>query len=261
MDLVGYNPAVFQTIHDEFLLLAASLSLQHITFIPMCALGGDNVIHPSAHMSWYSGPTLLSFLQGCQPSVPAQSAPVRLPVQYAHNGHYYGTLAAGTLHTGDEVQVLPSGTITTVQSIIHNYQSLPAAVAGQDICITLAGGTALRGDLIASSAVPPQVGSSLEAHICWLDDTAPLLIGKDYLLRINASETPCRIVAIHPKSKGAQAVQQSGIETVTVNDFAAIKIATSAPVAYDPFTVIHDTGRGILIDPVTNNTSGALIMR
>jgi len=258
MDLVNYDEQVYNNIKNEYGQIARQLALRNVTFIPISALKGDNVTFHSENMPWYAQQTLEQYLENCDPVVP-QATSLRLPIQYSRNNNHYGKLISGGIKKGDTITINPGGKKAIVEKIIHNYSEVAEATAGQDICITLGEPAAIkRGDLLSHIADAPQCTNELEAALCWLDETMPLELNKEYILSINAAETSCSITRIISVTDNDTFVQHIGRQQVAVNEFATIKIKTAHPVAFDKFTAIPATGRGILIDKETNNTSGAL---
>lgn len=262
MDLVGYNQSVYTTIKNEFLGIAAQLKLHNVHFIPMSALHGDNVTFRSEKMGWYKDGTMLQFLEECMPEHTGSTGLMRLAVQYVRNGQIYGRVVSGSIKMGENVGIYPAGSKAVVKQIIHGYAEVGEAIAGEDVCVLLDGNIAVkRGDMIAHSADKPECNKELEADLCWLDTSAALELNKDYILRTATAETTCRVKEIISKTDIDTWLNYTDEKPVSVNEFARISVVTGSDVVYDNFSILPGTGRAILIDKDTNNTSGALIIR
>ena len=261
MDLVGFSETIFNAIKNEFVQATRSIDLPQITFIPVSALRGDNVTVVSESMTWYASTTLLHFLEDCKPRTINETIELRLSVQYSKDGHIFGRLISGALKIGDEVCINPSGKLAEIRKVVHDKTETRSAFKEDEVCIELTSGIPLkRGDLISGKLSRPICARELDATICWLDDASPLDLNKDYILRIAAAETFCRIVEITSKTDNDTYQQHTGQVTVSVNEFAMVKIRTKENIAFDSFQLSAGTGRAILIDKATNNTSGALII-
>src|SRR3954466_11224794 len=182
MDLVGYDQAVFEQLKDEFRSFATKLDVADMTFIPISALHGDNVVTRSANMGWYEGTSLLHHLEDVHIASDRNLIDVRFPVQYVIRPHqsshatlhdfrgYAGTLAGGVMRVGDEVTVLPSGFTTKVSAIwAPGGVKIEEAFAGQALTVELAEDIDIaRGDLICRPHNRPHVSQELDAMVCWL---------------------------------------------------------------------------------------------
>ncbi|MGK5501525.1 sulfate adenylyltransferase subunit 1, partial [Streptomyces sp. URMC 125] len=192
MDLADYQESAFTPIAEQFTAYAASLGVPQVTAIPISALAGDNVVTPSAHMDWYSGPTVLEHLETVQVSHDLAACPARFPVQYVirpqtpqHPDYrgYAGQIASGVFHAGDRITVLPSGRTTTIEAIDLLGQSVPAAWAPQSVTLHLADDLDIsRGDLITPTDTAPATTKEITATACHLHDT-PLRVGQRVLLK------------------------------------------------------------------------------
>ena len=166
MDLVNWSSSVFDQIQADYRTFAESIGLSDVTFIPVSALKGDNVVAPSSHMHWYHGPTLLGFLETVPVDDDTATRPFRLPVQWVNRPNldfrgFSGRIVSGTIRSGDSVRVLPAGTTSSVARIATFDGDLPEAVAGQSVTITLSDEIdASRGDMICAGDVPPKSPTS-----------------------------------------------------------------------------------------------------
>ena len=262
MDLAGYDEAVYSLLKTEYNQIAEQLKLENITYIPMSALEGDNVTSPSENMTWYKGDNLLQYLEECNISELGENGNLRIIVQYVANGFIYGRVVSGMLQTGSHVNINGSGINAAVKTIFHNYTEVSDATAGQDICLVLETDQPVnRGDILTNVNDNLQYTYEFEADLCWLDETRELELNKDYKIRIASAEVTGQINEIISKTVVDSSINYDSNEPISVNEFARVSIRTNNKVAFDNFNQIKETGRGILIDRDTNNTSGALILR
>jgi sulfate adenylyltransferase subunit 1 len=198
MDLVGFSEEVFLRHQRDLEALAARLEVPSFHCIPVSALDGDNVVHRSERAAWYTGPSLLEFLESAPLAVQHTQASFRLPVQRVIRPNqefrgFAGQIASGTIHPGDEILALPSGIRSRVRTISTFDGDLPIAYAPQSVTLTLETEVDIsRGDLIAAIEAPPHKASRLEATLVWMH-TTPLRSGKTYLLKHTAQTVKARI--------------------------------------------------------------------
>lgn len=259
MDLINYDETIYRKIENEYRAIALKLKLEQVAFIPVSALQGDNVSFQSDKMRWYTGKTLQQYLADWQPSAPGEGT-LRLSVQYVPGNDqlYAGKVLSGTVKRNDAVTIFPGMHITTVEKIFFGFDEVENAGAGQNISFSLAGGHRPgRGAVIAGVENLPVCYRSFSAGICWLD-TTPLVTGKEYLLRMHAAEVPCTITNVLHKTDPGTFENIIDERPVAVNEFAHVRIETREAIVSD--TLVPALCRGILIDPVTNYTSGAFIL-
>ncbi|MGW8331160.1 sulfate adenylyltransferase subunit 1 [Streptomyces sp. NPDC055897] len=263
MDLVGFDETVFTAIADQFTRYAASLGIPEITAIPISALNGDNVVDPSDHMDWYRGPTVLEHLE----TVPARqdigTAPSRLPVQYVirprtaaypdYRG-YAGQIAAGTLHVGQAVTVLPSGCTSVIEGIDALGESVQAARAPESVTVRLANDLDIsRGDLIASTLSAPRLTQTLQATVCHLADR-PLRPGDRVLLKHTTRTVRAIVHEIPSKLHLADLTHAPEPGELSANDIGRVVLRTAEPIAADAYADSRRTGSLLLIDPADGQT-------
>ncbi|KQV19528.1 MULTISPECIES: sulfate adenylyltransferase subunit 1 [unclassified Kitasatospora] len=271
MDLVGYDEAVFAQITGEFTAYAARLGVNDIVTVPISALAGDNVVEPSTHMDWYTGPTLLEHLETVRVDTDPADAPARFPVQYVirpQRGEFHdyrgyaGQLASGALRTGDTVTVLPSGRTGTISGIDVLGRSADIASVGQSVTLRLAEDLDIsRGDLLAAGP-PPRLTQDVEATVCHLHDR-PLKAGDKVLLkhttrtvRAVVKEIACRIDITAPIEEGGLD-QHTDVQELRVNDIGKVLLRTAEPLALDDYRDNQRTGSFLLIDPADGTTRTA----
>jgi bifunctional enzyme CysN/CysC len=262
MDLVEYAEAPFRAITAEYGDFAARIGLDDVTFIPVSALKGDNVVAKSAHMPWHGGPTLMGYLESVAiDEERLQKAPFRLPVQWVNRPHhdfrgFAGTIASGTIHTGERVRVQPSGRESSVARIVTADGDLAQAIAGQSITLTLTDEIDIsRGDLISTASAPPEVADQFEATIIWMADE-PMLPGRPYLLKIGARTVNAQIGDLKYKVN-VNSLEHVAAKTLALNEIGVCNLSLDHPVAFDAYKDNRETGGFIFIDRVSNNTVGA----
>jgi bifunctional enzyme CysN/CysC len=262
MDLVGYAEDAFRAIADEYRDFAARIGLPDVTFIPVSALQGDNVVAASGKLPWHRGPTLMGYLE----TVPVdeerlQRSAFRLPVQWVNRPHqdfrgFAGTIASGSIEAGARVRVQPSGRETAVARIVTADGDLERAVAGQSITLTLADEVDVsRGDVISRATDPAEVADQFEATVVWMTDEA-LLPGRPYLLKIGARTVNAQIGEMKYKVN-VNSLEHVAAKTLGLNEIGVCNLSLDHPIAFDAYKDNRDTGGFILIDRVSNATVGA----
>ncbi|MFF8383044.1 sulfate adenylyltransferase subunit 1 [Streptomyces kanasensis] len=265
MDLVGYDEAVFAAVADEFTAYARRLGTADVVAIPLSALEGDNVVAPSAHTDWYSGPTLMEHLEGVEVAAGPPDAPARFPVQYvirpqsgAHRDYrgYAGRLASGVLRPGDTVTVLPSGQRATVAGIDVLGTPASAARATQSVTVRLAEDVDVsRGDLIAAGA-PPRLTRDVTATVCHLHER-PLRTGDKVLLKHTTRTVRAVVREIAYRTDVDTLERRDAAGALDVNDLGRVVLRTAEPLALDDYADNRRTGAFLLIDPADGTTRSA----
>jgi bifunctional enzyme CysN/CysC len=261
MDLVDYDPAVFEAIGAAYAELARTLGIASVQAIPLSALKGENLLAASGAMPWYTGPSLLQALESADVATLDTASPMRLPVQWVNRPNqdfrgFAGTLAAGTVAPGDAVVVLPSGRRTTVQRIVTADGDLARAVAGQAITLTLAEEVDVsRGDVIAAAGDPPQVADQFAAHLLWMGEQT-LLPGRPYWLKIGARTVTAQVTDIkHKVDVNTQA--ELAARHLDLNEVGYCNLSLDQDIAFEPYSRSRTLGGLILIDRQTNATVAA----
>src|SRR5215813_8800792 len=187
MDLVGWSQERFDRIEADFRAFAADLDVADVTFIPVAARGGDNVVNRSPHMAWYRGPTLLAHLEQAD-IAPHDEQPFRMPVQWVNRPNaefrgYSGLITAGEVFSGMAVQIWPSGRLVRVDRIVTAAGDADLAVAGESVTLTFDQPVdASRGDVLAEAGAAPLVSNRLSARVVWMSEQ-PLEAGRQYLVK------------------------------------------------------------------------------
>ncbi len=267
MDLVDYAEETYEAVKADFqkLIDKSEYKDQNITFIPVSALQGDNVVEKSQSTPWYEGQTLLEHLEKLNAQDVYEKAQVRFPVQTVirpkteefHDFRgYAGKLYGGDISVGDEVTVLPSLTSSKIKEIYFFDKKFDTAGRGSSCTITLEDDINIsRGDMIVKSEEQPKVEKQLTATVCWMDSKA-LNPGSNYFVQSGSN----RILAKVKNISGTIATDFSGEDTskntLTLNEIGKVQIQLSKPLAFDSYSKNKASGSFILIDSQTNNTSG-----
>ncbi|MGB2129530.1 MAG: elongation factor 1-alpha C-terminal domain-related protein, partial [Flavicella sp.] len=238
---------------------------QNITFIPVSALQGDNVVHTSGHMPWYTGTTLLDHLERLDAQDVYEKASARLPIQSVirpktdafHDFRgYAGKLYGGSLAVGDEVTVLPSKTASKIKEIYFFDKTYDVAERGASINVTLENEINIsRGDLLVKTSELPKESKQIEAKICWMDADA-LKAGTKYLLQHGANRVVVKIAEVKTLIKTDFSGDDEAVSELNINDIGLVSVRLAKPLFYDAYSDNKANGSFILINPQTNNTSG-----
>jgi bifunctional enzyme CysN/CysC len=265
MDLVGYDEGVFERIEDEMTDWAARLDIWDITFIPISALNGDNVVERSQNMPWYGGPPVLYHLEHVVIATDRNLVDVRFPVQWvvrpmdeAHHDYrgYSGQVAAGVLRAGDEVMVMPSGQTTRIAAVDTFEGEVEAAFPTMSVTLRLEDELDIsRGDMIVNADDPPVPGRQLDAMICWMS-SAPLKPGRRYALKHTTRSVRAIVEELEYKVD-VNALEHAESGELSLNEIGRVKLRCSAPVMVDRYRRNRTIGSFILIDEATNDTVAA----
>ena len=268
MDLVGYDEGVFDTIRRDFTKFfdeLGELRPANIYFVPVSALAGDNVVHPTTEMPWYKGPSLLELLESV-PAVDAKTdAPFRLAVQRVLRPNldfrgFAGQIAAGTIRVGDAIMALPSRRTSKVKSIVTFDGELAQAQAPQSVTLTLEDEVDIsRGDILVAPDSASVVTTNLTASLVWMDEQ-PLELNRRYLLK-HTSRTVHAVVKAVDYRLDVATLEHEPASTLTLNGIGVVEIESVQPLAVDRYSASRITGSFVLIDPVTNATAGAGMIR
>ncbi len=262
MDLVKYSETVYNEIVDSFTEFASQLDTTTITSIPLSALVGDNIVEPSVEMPWYHGTTLLSYLETVKIDLDQnQQKPFRLPVQWVNRPNldfrgFAGTIASGSVKTGDAIRVQPTGKTSTVERIVTYDGDLDEAVAGQAVTITLKDQIDIsRGDVISTTETPASTANQFESTLVWMDEE-PLLPGRSYLLKCGTATATATVTDIKHEIN-VNTLEQVAAKKLELNNIGSCNLNLDRQLAFDAYEENHATGSYILIDRATNNTVGA----
>ncbi|MDT4926096.1 MAG: bifunctional enzyme CysN/CysC [Pseudonocardiales bacterium] len=271
MDLVDFAEERFQEIRDEFRRFATKLEVSDLSFIPMSALSGDNVVQRSQAMPWYEGTSLLHHLEDVHISSDRNLIDVRFPVQYVIRPHqstddtlhdfrgYGGTIAGGVIRTGDEVTVLPSGFATAVEAVwAPGGRKLEEGFAGQAVTLQLRDQIDIsRGDLICRPHNRPHVGQDIDAMVCWMSSDTQLTPGARYTIQHTTRSTRAVVRELDYRLDVNTLHRDETAESLSLNEIGRIRLRTQQPLLFDPYRRSRHMGSFILIDEATNNTMAA----
>ncbi|MFM8652693.1 MAG: sulfate adenylyltransferase subunit 1 [Acidimicrobiaceae bacterium] len=270
MDLVDYDSEVFNRIREEFENFASRLDLRDVTFLPISALAGDNVVSRSANMPWFEGPTLLHHLENVYTASDENRIDTRFPVQFvirpqrADNPDYRGyagRVAGGVLRDGDDVMVLPSGLTSTITGIDSPDGALTQAEPGQAVTILLADDLSItRGDMICRPNNRPRSSQELEAMLCWMDDAAPLQIDKIYSLKHTTKLARGKVSNVLYRLDISNLHRETDIRDLKFNEIGRVTLHTTSPLFFDDYHQNRTTGSFILIDEASGQTAAAGIL-
>src|SRR6516164_5025103 len=265
MDLVDYREDLFLSLRDDFSRLARRLGLSSVECIPLSALDGDNLVTHSENTPWYSGPTMLEHLETVPIHRPAEIEALRFPVQSvirpdARFRGFAGRIASGSVRPGDEVVALPSGQRTRVESIVSFDGELQAADSSDSVTLTLTDEIDLsRGDLLASPHALPHISGRLDAMVVWLHPK-PLELNRVYLAKHTGRQLKTKATNIRFRVD-VSTLSERPTNKLEMNEIASVEFETSQPLFFDPYRSNRTTGSFILIDPLTNATVGAGMIR
>jgi sulfate adenylyltransferase large subunit len=268
MDLVNYDERVFNSIRADFAAFfdqLGDLRPPHLYFVPVSALTGDNVVCPTAAMPWYTGPSLLELLQSVPAAEAGASDPFRFAVQRVIRPNqnfrgFAGQIAAGTVRPGDAIMVLPSRRTSHIRSIVTFDGDLSVARAPQSVTVTLTDELDIgRGDLIVSLESPAVTTKYFTASLVWMDEK-PLNLTRRYLLKHTSRTVQAQVTAIQYRLD-VETLERQPATTLTFNGIGLVEIESVQPLTADSYTTNRTTGSFVLIDPITNLTAAAGMIR
>jgi sulfate adenylyltransferase subunit 1 len=265
MDLVDFSEEVYRKIESDFAELVKQYGSSSLTTIPVSALAGDNVVEPSTRTPWYSGPTLLQHLEEVPVWTDDAAKPFRMPVQRVirpdqHYRGFAGQIASGTLRPGDTILALPSGRTSRVTAITSFDGDMPSATVPLSIAFTLEDELDIsRGDIITIPGQEPQRASALEASLVWFD-AARLETHAPYLLKHGAATIPARVTNVLHRTN-IQTLAEEAVNALGMNDIGTVELELNRPLFFDAYADNRATGNFILIDPHTNATLAAGMIR
>ena len=271
MDLIDWDQERFGWIRDEFHAFAARLDIHDVTTIPMSALNGDNVVTKSARAPWYEGPPLLRHLEEVYIAGDRNLLDARFPVQYVirpqtreHADHrsYAGTVASGIIRPGDEVVVLPSGKTTRITAIDGPEGAVAEAFPPMAVAVRLADDIDIsRGDMLARPHNQPEASTEFDATVCWMADDAACEPGRDYVIKQTTRSTRARVTALDYRLDVNTLHRDKSATALKLNELGRITLRTQVPLMLDEYSRNSATGSFILIDPDTNVTVAAGMVR
>lgn len=265
MDLVGYDATVYEKIISDYQAFSDKLDVHDIVFIPVSALKGDNVVTKSNKMPWYEGVTLLHYLENVHVSADRNLVDFRFPVQYVIRPDqnfrgYAGKIVSGTIGPGEDIVVLPSGKTSAVESVVTYDGELQEAFSQQSVVLTLRDEIDVsRGDMIVRRHNIPQTTHRFEAILCWMDEE-PLSLTKTYLIKHTTRYVRAFVSKIIYRVD-VNTLHREAAQAFSLNEIGRVEIEASNSIFFDPYKMNHGTGNFVLIDPLTNKTAGAGLIR
>lgn len=269
MDMVDYSEDVFETIKADYSKMAEGLGLNDVTYFPISALKGDNIVSLSSTTGWYQGSSLLDYLEEVQLDEVHNSGS-RFQVQYVirpqteelhdYRG-YAGQIISGSFQKGDKIAILPAGIITEISSIEVNGTEVQEASEGQPAVIQIKEDIDIsRGDLFASAEELPSVEKEVEVLLCWLDHKS-LQPGNKYLIQHHSRQLRAVVKQVDYKINVNTLEQETVEGEIKLNEIAKVVIKTAQPLVFDDFISNKKTGSAILVDETSNATVAACIIQ
>ena len=265
MDLVDYSEDVYNGIVADYSQFAQQLEVPDIVFIPIAALGGDNVVEKSANMPWYNGPTLLHHLENVRVTAEANVVDFRLPIQGVVRPHqgfrgFSGQITSGSIRKGEPVMVLPSARTSRVRGLTVFEGEIDEAGPGTPIVLSLEDEIDVsRGDMIVRRGNRPTIGNRLDVDLCWMSEEG-MVPGRSYLLQHTTRRVKAEIHRVAYRLNIDTLHREEG-RPFELNDIGRAEILTAAPLFFDAYRVNKGTGCFILIDPDTHATVAAGMIR
>lgn len=270
MDLVEYSQDVYNNILIDYAEVAKKLGLNDVTYIPISALNGDNIVDKSEIISWYDGKPLLTLLEEVEIASDINLADARFQVQlvirpqtedlHDYRG-YAGKVLSGIYKKGDTVKVLPAGIETTISKLELGGEEVEEVFAPQSVTIQLTDDIDIsRGDAIVKPESLPQINNEIEVLLCWLDDK-PLSVGNKYFLQHNGRLVKAIVKAVEYKLD-VNSLQHQPVEgNIKLNEVVNATIRTASPLVYDSYEKIRINGSAILVDETSNSTVAAVLFK
>jgi len=261
MDIVGFDERVFERIRDDYEAFSDQLELADVTYIPISALKGDNIVNASGHMPWYKGSTLMHHLETVHIAGDRNLTDFRFPVQLVNRPNlnfrgYCGTVASGVVKPGDEVMVLPSRKTNKVKSIVTWEGEILEAFAGMSVTLLLEKEVDIsRGDLLVHPHNLPEVDTGVDAMLVWMAEQ-PMIPGKQYYVKL-ATRTVNASVREAKHRVNVNTLAHEPAKQLALNEIAQVTVDFEQAVAFDPYKKNRATGAFVIIDRITHGTVGA----
>lgn len=270
MDLVNFSQDIYNNIVIDYAKVAQSLGLKQVTYIPISALQGDNIVEKSEKLRWYEGPSLLHFLEEVEVLDTINLTDARFPVQYVirpqteelhdYRG-YAGKIISGVYKVGDAVTIQPAGIQSKIKAIEIGGKQVTEAFAPQSAILHLEDNIDIsRGDVIVNTAQPVKTAQELEVLLCWMDNK-PLIPGNKYLLQINSKAVRAVVRNIEYKLDVNTLEKNEAPQQAVLNDVIKATIKTASPIPYDSYQELRANGGAILIDETSHVTVGACMIQ
>lgn len=270
MDLLNYGEKAYNDIVADYQKVAATLNLSNVSYVPISALAGDNIVDPSTKMDWYQGPTLLDYLENVEVKSSVNLTNARFPVQYVirpqtddlhdYRG-YAGKIESGIYKKGDQIVVYPSGVEATIAKIELGGKEVAEAFAPQSVVLHLDQDIDIsRGDSIVKKDDSLKVGQDIDAVVCWMDEK-PLSVGQKYFLQHGSKVVPAMVKEIKYKLDVNELEKIYEVSQADLNEVVEVRLKTASPLAYDAYNDIRASGGAILVDQTSFVTVGAALLQ
>ncbi|MDR6458101.1 sulfate adenylyltransferase subunit 1 [Chryseobacterium vietnamense] len=269
MDMVDYSEEVFESIKSDYSKIAENLGLNDVTYFPISALKGDNIVSKSSRTDWYKGNSLLEYLEEVTLNEEKNNGN-RFQVQYVirpqteelhdYRG-YAGQILSGKFTKGDKIHILPADLTTEITKIEINGIEKEEVFEGQPAVIHLAHDVDVsRGDIFVTEEQIPAVEKDLQVLLCWLDQK-PLQPGNKYLLQQNSRLVKAIVKEVDYKINVNTLIHEQADSEIKLNEIVKVTLRTAQPLVYDSFTNNKTTGSAILVDETSNSTVAACIIQ
>ncbi len=271
MDLAEWSETRFNEVEADFRAFAGQLGVQEVTVIPMAAVSGENIVDRGEHMPWYTGPTLLEFLEAVETPDHVSHGALRFPVQYVLRPHtdefhdyrgYAGTVASGTVTPGQEILALPLGIRTRVAAVDRFQEQCASATNGDAVSIRLTEEVDVgRGHMLVDPAHAPASATRFSADLCWMSDTLQLRPRQQLWLKHTTRRVRCMVESLDDRLDVETLERSAGPASFGLNDIGRVTLRTMEPIFADPYAVSRDTGSFILIDGSSHQTVAGGMVR
>ena len=261
MDLVEWNETIFAGIVKDFESLTQALGFASFQSMPVSALNGDNITGRSVASPWYSGPSLMQYLEEVDVTVDDADKPFRMPVQWVNRSSsefrgYCGRIANGSVNVGDHVRILPGQNRSRVRAIVTWQQEKPSATAGDSITICLEDEVDIsRGSVISSAVEPLELSNQFEARVLCLS-SHPLIAGRSYFFNLHTCQAVATITAIKYQIDIKQGTHLAA-HSLVMNEIGSVNLSLDRSVPFDTYSKCKRLGSFILIDRLDNQTVAA----
>ena len=264
IDLAEYSKTTYQKIIDDYQKFAGDLNFEEITPVPMSALKGDNVTTRSSKTPWYTGPTLLGYLETVDVQTTKTQYHMRYPVQWVNRPNhkfrgFSGIVESGTLTPNQRVRVLPSGQITNIKDVIFYKSKLQEAHAGQSVTVTLEDEVDVsRGDVLVDNDAPCEISDQFQCRLVWMDHESGYT-SREYYFKLGTNSVNATITSIKSKIN-INSREEISASQIEFNDICIINLKLSRPIPFENFTNLANLGSFILINKITNQVAAAGII-
>ncbi len=274
MDLVDWSEERFREIRDDIEDFLPKLdTFKDVKFVPLSALEGDNVVTPSAHTPWYEGPTLMGHLESVHIASDWNLNAFRFPVQWVNRPNnptdktlhdfrgFSGQIAGGIVKVGQEVLVLPSGRKSFIKEIQTFDGKLDEAFSPQSVTLVLEDDLDIsRGDMIVGTDLLPGHSADISAHVCWMEQR-PLQAGQKYFLKHGTQTVQAKVISLDSRINIQTYEPEPHPAELAMNDIGEVRLRTAKPLVFDAYTTNRLTGSIVLVEPSTNATAAAGMLR